>query len=81
METQVKKHHFNTVGGYFLGIKFTRGRDSGHLSSAPKRFICHHKGLGGNNCLGLTFNWDYINKTVDISMPKYVKAALQKLQH
>ena len=33
------------------------------------------------NVLGLTLKWEYPNRTVDISMPKYVKAALHKFQH
>jgi hypothetical protein len=32
------------------------------------------------NC-GLKLDWDYNNKTVDISIPGYLKAALHKFQH
>ena len=31
--------------------------------------------------LRLTLKWNYTNRTVDMSMPKYVPAALHKLQH
>ena len=31
--------------------------------------------------MGLTLNWDYINRTFDLSMPNYVPASLQKFQH
>jgi hypothetical protein len=30
---------------------------------------------------GLTLDWDYKNRTVDLSMPGYIKAALHKYQH
>jgi hypothetical protein len=35
---------------------------------------------GGAYC-GLTLDWDYKNRTVDLSMPVYIKAALHKYQH
>jgi hypothetical protein len=30
---------------------------------------------------GLTLDWDYKNRTVDLYMPGYIKAALHKYQH
>jgi hypothetical protein len=35
---------------------------------------------GAADC-GLTLEWDYKNRTVDLSMPGYIKASLQKYQH
>jgi hypothetical protein len=35
---------------------------------------------GGAYC-GLTLEWDYKKRTVDLSMPGYIKAALHKYQH
>jgi hypothetical protein len=35
----------------------------------------------GSAYCGLTLDWDYKNRTVDLSMPGYIKAALQKYQH
>jgi hypothetical protein len=35
---------------------------------------------GGAYC-GLTLEWDYTNRTLDLSMPGYIKAALHKYQH
>jgi hypothetical protein len=36
-----------------------------------------------NGCAycGLTLDWDYTNRTVDLSMPGYINAALHKYQH
>jgi hypothetical protein len=35
----------------------------------------------GTAYCGLTLDWDYENRTVDLSMPRYIKAALYKYQH
>jgi hypothetical protein len=35
----------------------------------------------GSAYCGLTLEWDYKNRTVDLSMPGYIKAALHKYRH
>ena len=35
----------------------------------------------GGEYLGLTLNWDYVNRNVSATMPGYVQAALHKLQN
>jgi hypothetical protein len=35
----------------------------------------------GSAYYGLTLEWDYKNRTVDVSMPGYIKAELHKYQH
>jgi hypothetical protein len=35
----------------------------------------------GTAYCGLTLDWDYKNRTVDLSMPGYIKAALHMYQH
>jgi hypothetical protein len=35
----------------------------------------------GSAYCGLKLDWDYINGTVDLSMPGYIKAALHKYHH
>jgi hypothetical protein len=35
----------------------------------------------GSAYCGLTLEWDFKNRTVDLSMPGYIKAALHKYQH
>jgi hypothetical protein len=37
--------------------------------------------LNGTAYCGLALDWDYKNRTVDLSMPGYIKAALHKHQH
>ena len=63
------------------GIKFTSRRDIEHLGSALKDLYVITKDWEGTKILGLNLNWDYTNRTVDVSIPKYFKAALHKFQH
>jgi hypothetical protein len=35
----------------------------------------------GNLYCGIALDWDYINRTVDISMPGYIKKKLQEYKH
>jgi hypothetical protein len=35
----------------------------------------------GNLYCGISLDWDYINQTVDISMPGYIKKKLQEYNH
>ena len=35
----------------------------------------------GTKYVGLHLNWDYVNRTVDISMPNYIEKALQRFEH
>ena len=80
METQYKKHRVHTGSGLFWNQVHQQAgcRAPGQCT---RRFICPHKGLGRNIFLGLTLNWDYTNRTVDVSIPKYVNAALHKFHH
>ena len=63
-----------------FGIKYNIRQDADHLTSALEDLYVIKKDWEGM-FLGLTLNWDYTNRTVDISMPKYIEAALHKLQH
>lgn len=35
----------------------------------------------GKQFCGISLNWDYINRTVDLSMPGYIAKALQRFEH
>ena len=37
--------------------------------------------MGGKLYIGISLKWDYIKQTVDLSMPGYVTAALQRFLH
>ena len=64
-----------------FGIKFTNRQDSEHLASALEDLYVITKDWEGKILLGLTLNWYYTNRTMDVSMPKYIEAALHKFQH
>lgn len=64
-----------------FGVKYFSEEDLTHLHQAiSKKYTCKidHQ---GRNFLGFTLNWNYDKGFVDISMPDYVKNALEKLQH
>lgn len=64
-----------------FGIKYTNTADANHLIAALKaEYECTTDWTGALYC-GLTLQWDYLARTVDISMPGYVQAALTKFQH
>ena len=63
-----------------FGIKYASQEDADHLiSSIRKHFKCSVD-WEGKNYLGLTLNWNYTKRYVDVSMPGYIKAALNKFQ-
>ena len=64
-----------------FGIKFTNRQDSEHLASALEDLYVIIKDWEGTYFLSLTLHWYYTNRTVDVSIPNYVKASLHKFQH
>ena len=69
-----------------FGVKYTNKNDVIHLISTLKKVYEIITDWTGSVYLGLHLRWDYIERTVDLSMPGYVKKALQRfcspyLQH
>jgi hypothetical protein len=60
------------------GIKYVGRNNSQHLLSALKELYSVSTNRGGKIYCGVSINWDYANRHVDISMPGYVEAALHK---
>jgi hypothetical protein len=52
-----------------------------HLIAALETDYTVSKDWTGGLYCGITLNWDYANKHVDLSMPGYIKDALHKFQH
>jgi hypothetical protein len=52
-----------------------------HLIAALETEYTVSKDWTGGPYCGITLNWDYANKHVDLSMPGYIKDALHKFQH
>jgi hypothetical protein len=64
-----------------FGIKYMNMDDANHLmTSIRKHFKCTVDWTG-KNYLGLTLDWNYIQRYVDLSMPGYVPRARLKFQH
>ena len=64
-----------------FGIKYVGRQHADHLIHALEQlYKCSTDWTGSLYC-GLTIDWNYQDKYVDISMPKYVAAALHKFQH
>jgi hypothetical protein len=58
------------------------GREhSEHLMACIKKNYNISSDCNGCAYCGLTLDWDYKNRTVDLYMPGYIKASLHKYQH
>jgi hypothetical protein len=70
---------FSLVVGDF-GVKYIGREHAEHLMACIQKNNISSDWNGRAYC-GLTLDWDYKNRTVDLSMPGYIKAALNKYQH
>ena len=52
-----------------------------HLIESIKKTYTLTKDWTGNLFCGITLEWDYVNRTVDISMPGYIKKKLQEYEN
>ena len=52
-----------------------------HLAGTLKKYYKISIDWGGNNYCGLTLDWNYDKKYVDVSMPGYMANYLHKFQH
>jgi hypothetical protein len=64
-----------------LGVKYVGREHAEHLMTCIKKNYNISSDWNGTAYRGLTLDWDYKNRTVDLSMPGYIKASLQKYQH
>jgi hypothetical protein len=62
-----------------LGVKYVGREHAEHLIACTiqKNYNISSDWNGRDYC-GLTLEWDYKNRTVDLSMPGYIRAALHK---
>ncbi len=65
-----------------FGVKFVGKEHAEHLIASIK---CTYQRLTedwlGSLYCGITLDWDYVGRTVDISMPGYIKKKLQEYMH
>jgi hypothetical protein len=64
-----------------FGIKYVGCEHVEHLSGILKEHYKCSQDWGGARYLRMTINWDYINKSVHVSMLDYVPEALIRFQH
>jgi endonuclease I len=64
-----------------FGVKYVGREHAEHLMACIKKNYEISSDWKGSAYCGLTLKWDYNNRTVDLSMPGYIKAALHKYQH
>jgi hypothetical protein len=64
-----------------FGVKFVNRADVDHLISSIKKTYTLTEDWTGSLYCGITLEWDYVGRTVDISMPGYIKVKLQKYKH
>jgi hypothetical protein len=64
-----------------FGVRYTNKASVDRLISClEKKYKCTQD-WEGKRYIGLTLDWDYDNRTVDLSMPGYVERALQRFNH
>jgi hypothetical protein len=64
-----------------FGVKYVGREHAEHLMECIKKNYNISSNWNDSAYCGLTLEWDYKNRTVDLSMPGYIKAALHKYQH
>jgi hypothetical protein len=64
-----------------FGVKYVGREHAEHLMECIKKNYNISSDWNGSAYCGLTLECDYKNRTVDLSMPVYIKAALHKYQH
>jgi hypothetical protein len=64
-----------------FGVKYVSQADVDHLIASVKTTYTLTEDWSGDLYCGVKLNWDYINRTVDISMPRYIMIKLQEYEH
>jgi hypothetical protein len=64
-----------------FGVRYTNKADAQQLMHTLKTLYRVSEDWAGERYIGLTLKWDYIKRTVDLSMPGYVERALQRFEH
>jgi hypothetical protein len=64
-----------------FGVKYVGREHAEHLMACIKKNYNIYSDWNGHAYCGLTLDWDYTLRTVDLSMPGYIRAALHKYQH
>ncbi len=71
---------FTLVVGNF-GLKYVGKEHAMHLISILKEHYDFFEDWSGRHYIGITFDWDYRNRRVHLSMPGYITKALTRFGH
>jgi hypothetical protein len=61
-----------------FGVTYVGREQAEHVMACIRKNYNISSDWNGSAYCGLTLDWDYENRTVDLSMPGYIKAALHK---
>ena len=79
------RHHWRPIMFALVvddfGVKYEGKHHANHLIHALEAHYEVSKDWTGQLYCGVQIAWDYTNRTVDLSMPGYIQAALHKYQH
>jgi hypothetical protein len=64
-----------------FGVKYVGREHVDHLNDGVEKHYAFSKDWEGKLYCGIHIQWDYPNRTVDLSMPGYIAATLHKFQH
>jgi hypothetical protein len=64
-----------------FGVKYVNKEDADHLVASIRATYSLTEDWSGNLYCGISLDWDYIARTVDISMPGYIVKKLQDYKH
>jgi hypothetical protein len=64
-----------------FGVQYTGREHAQHLADTLESLYPIMTEWSGTRYFGLTLDWDYDNRSVDMSMPGYIAQALTKFQH
>ena len=64
-----------------LCVKYSNEEDIDHLIQSLKKDFTLSEDWKGDLYCGISLNWDYEARTLDISMPGYIQKALQRYKH
>jgi hypothetical protein len=64
-----------------FGVKYVGRTHADHLLQSLQQLYVVTEDNTGSLFHGLTIDWNYVDRYVDISMPKYIPAMLHKFQH
>ncbi len=67
-----------TLGVDNFGVKYENKDEVDHLIASIKKDYMLTKDWAGNLYCGIQLNWNYAGRTVDTSMPGYIKKKLQE---